>query len=87
MISTLQTMQGTILILTLWIVTGTAGHIATIGSGLEHTTGIISAQMSWRYIMKCLLKTVKQENTRKQNKKTTTTATVTNQRKISKQEQ
>ena len=69
MISTLQTMQGTILILTLTIVTRTAGHIATIVSGLEHDTGIISAQMSWRVIMKCLLKTVNQQKTRKQNKK------------------
>ena len=56
MISTLQTMQGTILILTLRVVTRTAVPIATMGSGLEHDTGIISAQMSWRFIMKCLLK-------------------------------
>ena len=69
MISTLQTMQGTILILTLTIVTRTAGHIATIVSGLEDDTGIISAKMSWRFIMKCLLKTVNQQKTRKQNKK------------------
>ena len=69
MISTLQTMQGTILILTLTIVPRTAVHIATIESGLEHDTGIISAQMSWRFIMKCLLKTVNQQKTRKQNKK------------------
>ena len=47
MISTLQTMQDTIVILTLVIVTSTKGHIATIESGLaEHNTGIISAQMS-----------------------------------------
>ena len=86
MISTLQTMQGTILILTLTIVTRTAVHIATIKSGLaEHDTGIISAQMSWRFIMKCLLKTVKQQKTREQNKKHyTTTVTTTNQRKINK---
>ena len=47
MISTSQTMQDTIVILTLVIVTSTKGHIATIESGLaEHNTGIISAQMS-----------------------------------------
>lgn len=69
MISTLQTMQDTILILTLVIVTSTERHIVTMESGLEHNTGIISAQMSWRFIMKCLLKTVKQQKTRKQNKK------------------
>ena len=47
MISTLQTMQDTIINLTLLIVTSTGGHIATIESGLaEHNTGIISAQMS-----------------------------------------
>ena len=68
MTSTLQTMQDTILILTLVIVTSTAIPIATIESGLEHNTEIISAQMSWRFIMKCLLKTVKQQKTRKQNK-------------------
>ena len=85
MISTLQTMQDTILILGLVIVTGTEGHIATIESGLEHDTGLISAQMSWRFIMKRLLKTVKQQKTRKQNKKTTTTVITTNQRKINKQ--
>ena len=55
MTSTLQTMQDTILILGLVIVISTEGHIATIVSGLEHNTGIISAQMSWRFIMKCLL--------------------------------
>ena len=38
MISTLQTMQDTILILTLVIVTSTESHIATIESGLEHNT-------------------------------------------------
>ena len=57
MTSTLQTMQDTMLILTLVIVISTEGHIATIEFGLaEHNTGIISAQMSWRFIMKCLLK-------------------------------
>ena len=85
MISTLQTMQGTILILTLTIVPRTAVHIATIEFGLEHDTRIISAQMSWRFIMKCLLKTVKPQKTREQNKKHyTTTVITTNQRKINK---
>ena len=65
MMSTSQTMQDTILILTLVIVTSTAIPIATIESGLEHNTGIISARMSWRFIMKCFLKTVKQQKTRK----------------------
>ena len=69
MISTLQTMQDTILILGLVIVSSTESHIATTESGLEHNTGIISAQMSWRFIMKCLLETVKQQKTGKQNKK------------------
>ena len=85
MTSTLQTMQDTILILGLVIVTSTESHIATTESGLEHNTGIIFAQMSWRFIMKSLLKTVKQQKTRKQTKKTTTTVTTTNQRKIDKQ--
>ena len=70
MISTLQTMQDTIVILTLVIVTSTEGHIATIKSGLaEHNTGIISAQMSWRFIMKCLLKTAKQQKPESKTKK------------------
>ena len=88
MISTLQTMQDTILVLTLIIVISTEGHIATIESGLEHNTGIISAQMSWRFIMKCLLKTVKQQKPESKTKTTTTTTTTvttTNQRKINKQ--
>ena len=87
MISTLQTMQDTILVLTLIIVISTESHIATIESGLEHNTGIISAQMSWRFIMKCLLKTVKQQKPESKTKTTTTTTTVTttNQRKINKQ--
>ena len=63
-------MQDTIVILTFVTVKSTEGHIATIKSGLaEHNTGIISAQMSWRFIMKCFLKTAKQQKTRKQNKK------------------
>ena len=70
MISTLQTMQDTIVILTLVIVTSTEGHIATIEFGLaEHNTGIISAQMSWRFIMKCLLKTAKQQKPESETKK------------------
>ena len=69
MISTLQTMQGTMLILTLRVVTRTAVPIATMGSGLEHDTGIISAQMSWRFIMKCLLKTAKQQKPETKTKK------------------
>ena len=55
MICILRTMREEIPVLTL-IVTRTAGLIATIAFGLEHDTGIISAQMSWRFIMKCLLK-------------------------------
>ena len=69
MISTLQTMQGTMLILTLRVVTRTAVPIATMGSGLEHDTRIISAQMSWRFIMKCLLKTAKQQKPETKTKK------------------
>ena len=70
MISTLQTMQDTIVILTLVIVTSTEGHIATIEFGLaEHNTGIISAQMSWRFIMKCLLKTARQQKPESKTKK------------------
>ena len=69
MISRLQTMQGTMLILTLRVVTRTAVPIATMGSGLEHDTGIISAQMSWRFIMKCLLKTAKQQKPETKTKK------------------
>ena len=63
-------MQDTIVILTLVTVTSTKGHIATIKSGLaEHNTGIISAQMSWRFIMKCLLKTAKQQKPESKTKK------------------
>ena len=70
MISTLQTMQDIIVILTLVIVTSTEGHIATIEFGLaEHNTGIISAQMSWRFIMKCLLKTARQQKPESKTKK------------------
>ena len=45
MICILRTMREEIPILTL-VVTRTAGLIATRGFGLEHDTGIISAQMS-----------------------------------------
>ena len=54
MICILRTMREEIPILTL-VVARTAVPIATIGSGLDHDTGKISAQMSWRFIMKCLL--------------------------------
>ena len=84
MICILRTMREEIPILTL-IVARTAGLIATLAFGLEHDTGIISAQMSWRSIMKCLLETGQQQKT-KETRKTTTVAT-TNQRKINKQQQ
>ena len=45
-------------------VTRTAVPIVTIICGLEHDTGIISAQMSWRFIMKCLLETGQQQKTK-----------------------
>ena len=54
MICILRTMREEIPTLTL-VVTRTAVPIVTIISGLDHDTGIISAQMSWRFIMKCLL--------------------------------
>ena len=56
MICLLPTMQEEIPILTS-IVTRTATPIVTVISGLDHNTGIISAQMRWRFIMKCLLET------------------------------
>ena len=80
MICILRTMREEIPSLTL-IVTRTAVPIVTIISGLDHDTGIISAQMSWKFIMKCLLETGQQQKT-KETKKTTT-----NQRKINKQQQ
>ena len=80
MICLLRTMREQIPILTL-IVTRTAGLIATLAFGLEHDTGINSAQMSGRFIMKCLLETGQQQKT-KETRKTTT-----NQRKINKQQQ
>ena len=83
-------MREEIPILSLIVTRSAAVPIATIGRGpgLEHDTGIISAQMSWRFIMKCLLKTVKQQKPESKTKTTTTTTTTvttTNQRKINKQ--
>ena len=65
MICTLRTMREEIPILTLIVTRTAAVPIATIGFGLEHDTGIISAQMSWRFIMKCLLETGRQHKTKK----------------------
>ena len=53
MICTLRTMREEIPFLT-FIVTRTAGLIATIAFGLEHDTGIISAQMSWKFFYEVL---------------------------------
>ena len=63
-----RTMRKEIPILAL-VVTRTAGLIATIAFGLEHDTGIISAQMSWRFIMKCLLETGQQQKTKETKKR------------------
>ena len=63
MICILRTMREEIPILA-FIVNRTAGLIATIAFGLEDDTGIISAQMSWRFIMKCLLETGQQQKTK-----------------------
>ena len=67
MICILQTMREEIPILTL-VATRTAVPIVTIISGLIHDTEIISAQMSWRFIMKCLLKTLWQQRNKQRNK-------------------
>ena len=64
MICILRTMREEIPILAL-VVTRTAVPIVTIISGLDHDTGIISAQMSWRFIMKCFLETGRQYKTKK----------------------
>ena len=64
MICILRTMREETPILTL-TVGRTAVPIATIISGLDHDTGIISAQMSWRFTMKCLLETGRQHKTKK----------------------
>ena len=77
LICILRTMRKEIPILAL-VVTRTAGLIATIAFGLEHDTGIISAHMSWRFIMKCLLETGQQQKAKETRK--TTTVTKTNQR-------
>ena len=70
MIWKLWTMREEIPVLT-FIVTRTAAvPIVTIISGLDHDTGIISAQMSWRFIMKCLLETGRQHKTKKAKKQT-----------------
>ena len=69
MICILRTMREEIPILTLIVTRTAAVPIATIGFGLEHDTGIISAQMSWRFIMKCLLETGRQHKTTKQTNK------------------
>ena len=60
MICILRTMREEIPILTLIVTRTAAVPIVTIISGLDHDTGIISAQMSWRFIMKCLLETGRQ---------------------------
>ena len=65
MICILRTMQEEIPILTLIVSRTVAVPIVTILSGLDHDTGIISAQMSWRFIMKCLLETGRQHKTKK----------------------
>ena len=84
MICILRTMREEIPFLTL-VVTRTAVPIVTIISGLDHDTGTVSAQMSWRFIMKCLLEIGQQQKTKETRK--TTTVTTTNQRKINKQQQ
>ena len=61
----LRTMREEIPILTLIATRTAAVPIVTIISGLDHDTGIISAQMSWRFIMKCLLETGRQHKTKK----------------------
>ena len=64
MICILRTMREEIPILT-FTVTRTPVPIVIIISGLDHDTGIISARMSWRFIMKCLLETGRQQKTKK----------------------
>ena len=59
-----RTMREEISILTL-IVTRTAVPIVTIFSGLDQ---VISAQMSWRFIVKCLLEPRQQQKTNKAKK-------------------
>ena len=69
MICILRTMREEIPILTLIVTRTAAVPIVTIISGLDHDTGIISAQMSWRFIMKCLLETGQQQKTKEKKKK------------------
>ena len=69
MICILRTMREEIPILTLIVTRTAAVPIVTIISGLDHDTGIISAQMSWRFIMKCLLETGQQQKTKETKKK------------------
>ena len=65
MISTLQTMQDTILILGSFFVRRTAVPIVTILTGLEHN---IFLQMSWRFITKFLLETGRHHKRKAKNK-------------------
>ena len=65
MISTLQTLQDTTLSLTFLIVVHTPVPIVTIISGLDHDTEVIFAQMTWRFITKCLLETGRQQKAKK----------------------
>ena len=63
----LRTMREEIPTLTLVVTRTAAVPIVTIISGLDHDTGIISAQMSWKFIMKCLLKTGWQQRNEQTN--------------------
>ena len=65
MICILGTMREEIPVLTLTVTRTAAVLIVTIISGLDQDTGIISAQMSWRFIMKCFLETGRQHKTKK----------------------
>ena len=65
MICILRTMREEIPILTLIATRTAAVPIVTIIFGLDLDTGIVSAQMSWRFIMKCLLETGRQHKTKK----------------------
>ena len=67
MICILRTMREEILILTFIVSRTAAVPIVTIISGLDHDTGIVSAQMSWRFTMKCLLKTGWQQRNKQRN--------------------
>ena len=65
MICILRTMREEIPSLPFTVTRTAEVPIVTIISGLDHDTGIISAQMSWRFIMKCLLETGRQHKTKK----------------------